>query len=393
MDSFVLEGWCKMKREDTIVPVVSAILSDYLEHCFEEENNWDHIWEYVQILLNELGYGSYLVEPCIREIFNRINTPAYQVSHIDKEQVNSLRQLVLPEQRTKEWFEFRQTRLTASELSYCVSQPLGSAVSKKIILQKICPESVPYISSAATSHGTLFEPIAQMIYERWNQTKLYEFGCIPHSSVDWLAASPDGITEDGIMVEIKCPYSRKPKGIPSVNYYTQIQAQLEVCDFQICDFMECEIEFYETRKKYILDTAGITQETRDTLKQNIIYNGMKREYLPKRNSGLMKGASITLEMKSSSSKSYCMDWNDMCTTSSKDWIHAHLQNTPDMIGYHVKYWVVKRVWMTRIPRNKEWFHTLLPKAKLFWDEVIRSKEEGIVIPDRKQPMMNFIEET
>jgi len=104
-----------------------------------------------------------------------------------------------------------------------------------------------------------------MAYERYYQTRLYEFGCIPHPRVDWLAASPDGITEDGVMVEIKCPYSRTPKGIPSLTYYTQIQAQLEVCDFEICDFMECEIEMYESRVDYIKDTAERGDETSNAL--------------------------------------------------------------------------------------------------------------------------------
>jgi hypothetical protein len=61
-----------------------------------------------------------------------------------------------------------------------------------------------------------------MLYERLYGCDLFEFGCIPHKHVDWLAASPDGISSDGVMVEIKCPYSRIPKGVPSMTYYTQI---------------------------------------------------------------------------------------------------------------------------------------------------------------------------
>jgi hypothetical protein len=87
------------------------------------------------------------------------------------------------------------------------------------MLQKICPEAVPYISSAATSHGTLFEPVAQYVYERLYGVSLHEFGCVPHKNISWLAASPDGISSEAIMVEIKCPYSRTPKGVPSLTYY------------------------------------------------------------------------------------------------------------------------------------------------------------------------------
>lgn len=392
MDSYVVDGWCNVDRTRTIVPVIHAIVKDYRENCFEEERDWKHTWEYIKIIASELGFESYLVEPLIRNIVDTMGQQVYSVGVNDREQVETLRKLVLPEQRTPEWFAFRQTRLTASELSYCVSQPLHSSISQKIILQKICPEAVPYISSAATSHGTLYEPIAQMMYERIHGKQLFEFGCIPHADVDWLAASPDGITEDGVMVEIKCPYSRTPKGVPSMNYYTQIQAQLEVCDFQLCDFMECEIEMYESREAYIRDTAEKSQETKHTLQTKPLYRGMKREYLPKQSSGIIKGASITIERRGPA-KSECMSWTDLSSVSSKQWISEKLTKAGnDMVGYNVQYWIVKRIWITRIARNANWFQSLLPSARRFWDEVLRKKTEEITIPVQ-QKSMSFVEET
>jgi hypothetical protein len=48
-----------------------------------------------------------------------------------------------------------------------------------------------------------------------------------HPTVAHLGASPDGITPYGVMVEIKCPYSKTLKDIPE-EYWAQMQGQLEV---------------------------------------------------------------------------------------------------------------------------------------------------------------------
>ena len=389
MDSCVITGWCNTQQTNTIVDIIRKISEDYMEHTFDDEQDWESLWEYISVILPEIGFDKYLVEPFIRDIYNSLEDEPHMLTKTDRDQVEVLRQLKLPEQRTPEWFKFREGRLTASELSYCVSQPISSAVSQKIILQKIKPEAVPYISSAATSHGTLFEPVAQMAYERYYQTRLYEFGCIPHPRVDWLAASPDGITEDGVMVEIKCPYSRTPKGIPSLTYYTQIQAQLEVCDFEVCDFMECEIEMYESRAEYIKDTAERGDETSKTLSQSF-YKGMRREYLPKQSSGVLKGVALLVETDKPV-KYVCIEWGDMCRKKSKDWITEQLDKEPNLRGYTVKYWVLRRIWMTRVRKNRDWFASLLPKAAEFWQEVEKKKIEGVEVKPR--PQMEFVEET
>ena len=57
-----------------------------------------------------------------------------------------------------------------------------------------------------------------------------------------MGASPDGITKDGVMLEIKCPYRRTITGVPPIYYVDQVQGQLEVCELDRCDFLECKLE-------------------------------------------------------------------------------------------------------------------------------------------------------
>lgn len=58
---------------------VKMIVSDYMEHTLEEEKGWNHLWEYLKIILPHVGFESYLNEPYIKEIVDCANTPKYEV--------------------------------------------------------------------------------------------------------------------------------------------------------------------------------------------------------------------------------------------------------------------------------------------------------------------------
>ena len=98
----------------------------------------------------------------------------------------------------------------------------------------------------------MFEPIAIQIYAHLNKTKIHEFGLIINDDISNFGASPDGITDEGIMIEIKCPYSRKiiSDKIPD-KYQYQIQGQLAVCKLQECDYIECEFGSYTSENEYL----------------------------------------------------------------------------------------------------------------------------------------------
>jgi hypothetical protein len=74
---------------------------------------------------------------------------------------------------------------------------------------------------------------------------VHEFGLMRHPVHEFIGASPDGINDHGIMVEIKCPYRRIIDGTVPDQYYTQMQLQLDVCDLDECDYFECEIDELE----------------------------------------------------------------------------------------------------------------------------------------------------
>ena len=149
-------------------------------------------------------------------------------------------------QRTPEWYAARNEIVSASDFA----QALGCAKfgNQRDFFRKkagLPDEQEPFDGSVPPlKWGTMLEPIAQALYTAVNAGVIvHEFGLLRHPTLDFIGASPDGITETGVMVEIKCPYRRKivPGECPT-QYYYQIQGQLAVCGLDQCDFWEVEIE-------------------------------------------------------------------------------------------------------------------------------------------------------
>ena len=66
-----------------------------------------------------------------------------------------------------------------------------------------------------------------------------EFGLKIHDELPWLGATPDGVTDDGKILEVKCPYSRPV--LPNVRckeHYPQLQVLMQVYNLDSCDFVQ-----------------------------------------------------------------------------------------------------------------------------------------------------------
>lgn len=203
---------------------------------------------------------------------------------------NVLRLFNLPQppQRSKEWFIQRNRQITASEVASClflkkeVIQAYNEVFPKAVIkenakkgannyenldeyIKKKCKvfyssNYEPFKDTIYTLHGKLYEPVATRFYCINKRCNINDFGLITHDKLKWLAASPDGITDDGVMLEIKCPLSRKidRNSIP-FGYWLQTQIQMEVCNLDQCDFLECEIAQITEEEFFGLEDIVISQ--------------------------------------------------------------------------------------------------------------------------------------
>lgn len=138
------------------------------------------------------------------------------------------------DQRSEEWFALRGNMLTASDLAAA----LGCNFFKHpetLILEK-CGLSKKFEGNEHTARGIRLEPHVREMYEKAYQKKVYEFGLLVHKEHKWLGGSPDGITDDGILIEIKCP--KKISTSVPVYYMPQIQLLLEIIGLEDCDFIQ-----------------------------------------------------------------------------------------------------------------------------------------------------------
>ena len=139
------------------------------------------------------------------------------------------------EQRSDEWLELREHMITASDVASAIGESRYESpdafVKKKVLRTK-------WAGNAATAHGTLLEPFVRDLYDQRTGRKSHEIGLVRHRVYPWLGASPDGVTEDGILVEIKCPLTRKIEAKVPKHYLPQVQLQLEITDLEECDFIQ-----------------------------------------------------------------------------------------------------------------------------------------------------------
>lgn len=300
-----------------------------------------------------------------------------------RKRVKTLRKKKLPEQRTPEWFKERQTRVTASEAASCLfktskvcdnyikqfnvtnfkykeNDPLNPYETIEDYIIKKCSsfygENV-FRDNPATLWGKKYEEVANRLYSKLNNTIVHEFGLVPHSKLKWLAASPDGITDDGVMLEIKCPKSRKiDESAPPLYYWVQTQIQLEVCDLDVCDFLECEIEELKDETEFCHKIIETKQDLGIVLQ------------LPDQQSGT----------GNDSSPKYVYPPLDANTQEDYiAWKNDFLKTVPAAIP---TYFFISKYNTISIQRSKEWFANVKDDIKKVWEKIMKfqSNQEDFV---------------
>jgi putative phage-type endonuclease len=175
-----------------------------------------------------------------------------------------LQSIPQPEQRTPEWYAFRQKYLTASSIWKAFS---SQSTKNQLIYEKCQPlniEKYQYFSLESPMHwGQRYEPVSIMYYEDKYKTVISDFGCLPHNILPFLAASPDGINTSpaasryGRMLEVKNIVNRIIDGIPKLEYWIQMQVQMEVCLLNECDFLETRFTEYESEAAFLADSPPL----------------------------------------------------------------------------------------------------------------------------------------
>ncbi len=143
-----------------------------------------------------------------------------------------------PEQRTTEWFKARREKLTGSIIASIIGCNKYQSAAKAMLLKVGIEE---FRGNIACAHGTKLEPVACKQYEKETGKVLIkqDLGLIAHPDEDYIAASPDGVTEDGILLEIKCPFRRRiiPGFVPA-HYMPQLQVLMHCLELKVAHYYE-----------------------------------------------------------------------------------------------------------------------------------------------------------
>lgn len=107
-------------------------------------------------------------------------------------------------QHSQLWFEVRKGLVTASE----VGSILGTnkyKTRRQLLMQKIgcCSDEMSWFGQRATSWGNDNEDKAAKRFSEVYGKRLLHFGLFVHPEFSWIGASPDGVTSDGCLLEIK----------------------------------------------------------------------------------------------------------------------------------------------------------------------------------------------
>jgi len=152
------------------------------------------------------------------------------------------------EQRTEEWFAARLGKVTASRVADLVGKTkTGYSATRdnymaQLVVERLTQTKADSYTNAAMQWGTDQEPFARAAYEAAQGVMVEEVGFVPHPSIEWAGASPDGLVGDDGLVEIKCPntatmietlLSQKVPG----KYFIQMQFQLACTGRKWCDYV------------------------------------------------------------------------------------------------------------------------------------------------------------
>lgn len=351
-----------------------------------------------------------IVESCIEDYFtNIVPYRSYSTSFIQQEydlnkieqNIEYLRSVPQHQQRTPEWYKRRNEMITASsawkvfksdsvvnQIVYekCSAAAAASAsilptealssddndVTNETIVTASTPTPTPaqhvksqYVNVNSPLHwGQKYEEISRMIYESRNNTKVGEFGCIPHSEYPFLGASPDGINIDpssplyGRMLEIKNIVNREIDGVPLEEYWIQMQLQMQVCKCTECDFLETRFKEYADEEEFLKDSASdFDNEFHLTAARTL--KGVFSYFIKDGGTPVYHYAPLYLTRK-----------------EYDTWCEEIIDKNTDLVWIRNIYWYLHQYSCVLVLRNDAWFKNAIPQIEKVWNIILQERESG-----------------
>ena len=284
------------------------------------------------------------------EAYNEWDGDDYSMA-VEHEKTYALMQRPQTTQRTADWYlEFKRC-LTASELF----KVFGSVRERgMLVMQKAGVIELSGRGSTAVvlrqnmspfDWGICFEPVVKQILEAHWEAIIHDVGRFVHLKDTRLAASPDGLIirslktpeMGGHLLEIKCPKSRTIGLKIPMEYFYQMQHQLEVTGVRACEYVEA---------KFAEDAPAPAQVT----------------------------GYISLFVSESTDEMKYVYHDEPSVSDASSWLCIETYS-----------WTCTSMRRTIVARDRAWFEKMRPDIDLFWKEVTDVREgRRILEPPKKR---------
>lgn len=319
-----LQGWCSEEDSDELYEIIKGFCIEHLK-CIGvplRENSPYRIYEYAE---NEID-----------------------------QTLDWLDIFPVQQQRTPEWFATRRQLFSASNLwkLFGTQAQFNSLIFEKCKESKVIDFEGDVLSPNARNWGIKYEAASVLVYEhKYGTIVNNNYGCIPHE-IHPIGASPDGINvkkdhpKFGHLLEIKNIYNREMNGIPSKEYWIQMQIQMETCRLEYCDFLETRFKEYSKEE--------FEQDEKSEYKGVILF------FIPKENTDVQSK----------------FVYAPLFIENPNEWIENKVLEMDSHILYMTTYWYLDEMFCTEIERNDLWFKSCIPKIKEGWETVLLERENG-----------------
>jgi putative phage-type endonuclease len=165
-------------------------------------------------------------------------------------------------QGTDEWFIARSGKATASRIADLINKTAKGAYAstretyaKQLIVERLTGAPSKKFTSEAMRWGTTTEADARAAYVFNRAARVEEVGFILHPTVGDSGASPDGLSDDDGLLEIKCPTTEThietllTQEVPE-EYIPQMQWQMACTGRVWCDFVSFDPRLIDEPKRF-----------------------------------------------------------------------------------------------------------------------------------------------
>jgi hypothetical protein len=335
----------------------SESMKEYLESINDDEDT----------MVDSIIYG-------LIEAYNEWDCDDYSVA-VDHDKTFALMQRPQTTQRTADWYlEFKRC-LTASELFKVFGsvRERGILVMQKAGLIELAGRGSSSVvirqNMSPFDWGICFEPVVKLILESHWEAIIHDVGRFVHLKDTRLAASPDGLIirslknpeMGGHLLEIKCPKSRTIGLKVPMEYFYQMQHQLEVTGVRACEYVEAKFDFIEKATFNKADSKGWFGQVAVVG----TFNELASDWLA---SKYLYGPLGNL-----------------------DWIPDLGLNEKTL---EINTWVCEKIHHERVHRDEAWFASLMPKIEEFWLDIEKAKKGEFILPEssRKKKVVCMIQD-